>query len=713
MGADLTTRGYRTHRQIALLGTAIGYAIVSPAFGQEGSTDGETAAPLVLDELRIEAESDDILVQDGYVATRGRIGSKTDNDLMKVPQSISAITERQLDDRNPRTLLEALNYTAGSQTGAFGFDPRFDAFSLRGFASYYNGTFRDGLREFSSPTAFFRTEPYGLEGITVLKGPSSTLYGATSAGGLVDLMTKRPTDTPFREVEVQAGSHDRYQGNFDLSGPLTEDGSVLYRVTGLARDSNTEIAGFPDDRLYLAPALTVHFSDDTKLTLLSEFMDSTVGGTAAYFNDANGVTRLYEGDPSFNEFHQTQQRLGWEFEHRIDDTFTVRQSSRLTHVDNDLEYTYIADPSGPTVTRAAGRNAEELYSFVADNQVQALVDTGPIAHTILAGVDVGYLTYNQYNDVANAQGPVPAPGDTLPLKFASGQDLLQVGIYLQDQLELGNWTLTLGGRHDWLRGETETPDGTTGGRSSLVQHDREFSWRAGLSYETPFGLTPYANFTTSFSPNVGELMDGSPAAPTVGRQVEAGVKYAIPDTNAVVTAAVFQIEQDDGVVFDASTGVNRQVQLDMRSRGFELEAAASLDNGLNLIASYAYVDLEIERGATGTVGKNLSGVPFHTASVYADYTIASGAFEGLGFGGGVRYVGKSYGNDTNTMENESRFFVDAALHYDLGVLDPRLEGARFQVNATNLFDETKSTCTAGWCYWDEGRNVIASLRYRF
>lgn len=191
------------------------------------------------------------------------------------------------------------------------------------------------------------------------------------------------------------------------------------------------------------------------------------------------------------------------------------------------------------------------------------------------------------------------------------------------------------------------------------------------------------------------------------------MKYAFPRANAIVTAALFEIEQDDGVVFDASSGVNEQVQLDLRSRGFEVEAAASLDNGLSVIASYAYVDVEILKGATGTKGNTLNATPNHIASIYADYTIRSGFARGLGFGAGARYVGDSYGNDENTIDNEDRFYLDAAVHYDLGALHRNLAGARLQVNATNLLDERKEMCAAGYCYRDEGRMVIGSLRYRF
>jgi iron complex outermembrane receptor protein len=253
------------------------------------------------------------------------------------------------------------------------------------------------------------------------------------------------------------------------------------------------------------------------------------------------------------------------------------------------------------------------------------------------------------------------------------------------------------------------------------QEDSAFSGRLGLSYRTDWGIIPYANYSTSFSPNLGFVHDEVTnerrvAQPTKGEQVEFGVKYEIPDYNAVLSAAYFSIDQRDGVVYDGTfdeAGNQRQRQLDINSRGFEFEANASLDNGLGLIASYTYMRAEIERGAAGTVGKELSSTPNHIFSLWGHYLFQSGSLDGLGLGAGLRYVGESYGNDLNSFTNDDRVFVDASLSYDFGARNPDWEGLMLQVNAKNLFDERKPICTAGNCFIDEGRTVFGSLRYRF
>ncbi len=138
----------------------------------------------------------------------------------------------------------------------------------------------------------------------------------------------------------------------------------------------------------------------------------------------------------------------------------------------------------------------------------------------------------------------------------------------------------------------------------------------------------------------------------------------------------------------------------------------SLDTGLSLTAAYSYTHMKIIEGPDATIDNFVSSVPMHTASVYADYTLqADGAWSGLGFGGGVRFIGASYGNDENTLRNSARALVDAAVHYDFAALDPKYDGLRLQVNATNLFDRRDPVCSAGFCYRDQGRAVIGSLKY--
>eukprot|EP00913_Durusdinium_trenchii_P026951 g25286.t1 len=659
----------RATTRIAWLAAGTAITIFTTAKAQEPS-DGTTLAPIVL-----EAESDDILVQDGYVAKSDRIGTKVDTEIVRIPQAISVVTQDQIEDQKPRTLNESLSYTAGANPNTFGYDSRYDAFYLRGFPSYYTGMFRDGLKQYNGPSAWFRTEPYGLEGVTVLKGPASSLYGVSGPGGIVNMVTKRPKDEPYREVETTIGENGRYQAGFDVSGPADDEGTFLYRLTALGRKSDTHIHGYPDDTLYVAPAFTWKRDEDTKLTVLGELSRSVTGGTAFYDNPTYGtVSRTYAGDPDWNDFTTKQGRIGYEFEHRLNEVVTLRQNLRYHDVDADLQYSGFY-PAAPT--RYWGHYKEDVKSFTVDNMAELEFDTGPVAHKAVVGFNYSWTDYSaksasSYVSVEDLQSQ--------PFYFSGSQRMNEYGLYVHDQLEWENWTLFLTGRQDWADSHSVAANLT-----EIDHTDSAFSGRVGLSYKTEWGIIPYASYSTSFSPNLGFVYDSvgtrQVAKPTTADQIEVGVKYEIPDTNAVLSANYFDIKQTDGVVYDGTfdaDGNQVQRQLDLHSRGIELEANASFDNGFSLIASYTYMKMEIDEGVAGTVGNELSATPNHIASLWGHYLLEEGPLAGLGLGTGLRYVGQSYGDDTNTFKNDARVLIDAAVSYDFGYRNPDLKGLMLQ-----------------------------------
>lgn len=650
-----------------------------------------------------------IVANDGFVPKTTRTATKTETPVAETPQTINTVTQKQLEERRPQSLTEALGYTPGVRTGGYGFDPRFDSFTIRGVDITYTGVFRDGLRDFNSPSGLFRLEPYGVESISILKGPASSLYGASASVGIIDAISKRPTETKFGEVEIQGGSFNRRQINFDIGGPANPAGTVLYRITGLMRSANTSLPGVPDDRIFIAPAVTFKPNENTKLTILGEYMDSKTGGSTAYDNNygtftlkdgtviypTTGAKRTILFNPTYNDFTQKQGRIGYEFEHKFSDTVSFHQNLRVSTLSTDEKF------AGTTY---AGRVKEDLDAISTDTYLKTLLRTGPISHTVLTGLDIGRSSYNSrigYNFASVSDPAMPEP---------TKQRQTLIGAYLQDEMKMGPWRLLLSGRHDWLSSTYTVP-----GTAPSKQDEGAFTGRAGLSYVTDFGLTPYVSYGTSFNPNPGTVLNGGVAKPTKGEQAEAGVKYAVPGYNAFINASVFWLKQKDGIVYTVVDAVNRQTQLDFESRGFEIDATTSLGNGVSLQASYAYTDTEITKLSPDTVGNQINSVPKHAFSVWAGYDIASGPLRGLGLGAGVRYTGANFGDDYNRLiiRNSPVAYVDARLTYDFEKLDPKLKGFSAQVNAQNLLDEVDQVCTAGYCYFNQGRKVIASLRYRW
>ncbi|EJN07285.1 TonB-dependent siderophore receptor [Bradyrhizobium sp. YR681] len=656
----------------------------------------------------------------GYVATTGTAGTKTNTPLIETPQSLSVVTKKELEDRNVQTLKDAVNYTPGVTTSAFGYDPRFDSFYIRGFDATYTGIYRDGLRQAGGNFVIPKIEPYGLESVSILRGPASGLYGLGSPGGIVDVTTKRPTQTPFGEVQLQAGNYDRYQGAFDVGGPVPGSDQLYYRLTGLFRDAKTWFPGNDDDRAYIAPALTWKPNLDTTFTILGEYQTSRTAASIGNARTADGkLTNIYSNDPAFSAMDQKQFRIGYAFEHNVNDTWTVRQNFRFYQVGVDAKYTQIdsIDTATQTASRSAWRIVDNLKTATLDNQAEAKFMLGAVKNTVLFGVD---YSHSKYDDKIG-YGPAPdlnlatmnygAQAIASPaFSIFTSQSINEVGVYAQEQARLGGFILTLNGRQSWVSQSTTT---TLGGTPETSKPSA-FTGRAGLSYLFDSGIAPYVSYATSFSPQTGVDVTGATFKPTTGEQTEAGIKYQMPSFPVLLTAAVFDIKQDnvlrtnpDDIAFQAATG-------QIESKGLELEAKLALKPGLDLTAAYTHLNVVITRGNADTTGNEYSGIPRNSVAAFGKYTFQSGSpVEGLGLGLGVRYIGANFGNDQNTFENAAKTLFDAVIDYDLGKLDRNFQGAYMRVNATNLFDEKYDTCQSGYCYAGERRQVIGTLSYRW
>lgn len=661
----------------------------------------------------------------GYTARISPTATKTNTPLIETPQSVTVLTREQLNDRNVQTMNEAIGYVAGVSSNVFGFDPRYDSFYVRGFDLTYNGIFRDGLRQIGSNLTLPRIEPYGIEAATILRGPASGLYGLGSPGGILDVTTKRPVFVPFGEVQFQGGNYNRYQGNFDIGGPVEgSDGTLAYRLTGIVRQADTFLPGARDDRTYIAPSFTWKPSADTTFTFLSEYQSSMLPGNASFYN-APGfrITRLYSGDGAFNDYRQQQGRIGYAFEHRFSPDLVFRQNFRYYNLDNSYQYTGIdaLSDDGTRALRSTGYLKERLSQVTLDNQLEGHFDTGPIHHTMIGGLD-----YAHY-DFKGRSGFGPAPDLDLvnlnygqqfiaapPLGAPNYQSQDQIGLYLQDQAKLDPFILTLSGRYDWVFQNNLTDSGV-----KEPQDDRAFTGRVGLSYILAPGFVPYASYATNFTPQIGFDAQKRPFKAARGDQIEAGVKFLVPGTNIQANFAGFDIVQSSVLRTDPNNLTQTVATGAVQSRGFEMELIANLAPGTNLTLGYTHLDLRFLSQTSLVTGQSLdgyylSGIPGDTFVGFLNYLFPPSSFlRGLSLGGGVRFNAHSFADDENTFRNPTVTLFDAVAAYDFSAIDPKYKGFRAQLNGYNVFDRSYYNCQAGYCYRGAPATVIGSLIYRW
>lgn len=651
----------------------------------------------------------------GYVAKRTATGTKTDTPIIEVPQSISVVTREQMEAQGVRSLEQALAYTPGVMVSTFGDDPRYDQFNLRGFTGNTTAMYLDGLRQWGAVFNYPQNDPYTLEKIGVIRGPASVLYGQVAPGGLVEAVSKRPTETPLHEVSVLGGSNDLMQGQFDFSGALDKEGKFLYRATGLARDADAEIEGTDDNRRFFAPAVTWRPNGDTSLTLLAQYQQYESTGWPYYYASGSNVSKIWVGDPNYNEFSLDQFHVGYQFSHKFNDTWQVRQNFRYGRMEHDSRYIMALNATGNTLSRYAGVVHQSSDTYALDNQAQADFSTGPARHTLLFGAGYDRMHYNLKEGGALAP-TLDLSSPSYGISFSdpaiseqSRQTQQQVGVYTQDQLRIGKVALTLGGRWDHATNETKDLVALT----TTDTTDSKFTGKAGVVYLFDNGLAPYVSYSESFLPTSGTDYYKLPFKPTTGQQKEVGIKFQPPGHNSFVTVALYDLVQQNVLTRDPVHTTSQIQTGEVQSRGFEVEAKAEIIDGLNLIGAYSYTDAEVTKSNTSNLGKVPVVTPRHTASAWVDYTLRGGALEGFGIGSGVRYVGHSYGDSANTVYNDSYFLVDAMVRYDLSAVDPDLQGIQASLNVGNLFDKEVSTCNSGGCNWLAGRNVIGKLTYRW
>lgn len=698
-----------------------------PATAQDDRTASGTInlEPIIIQSGREASAAEEALVGsgpvDGYVATGTTTGSKTTTPLIEIPQSISVITRDQLDDRNVQTLGQALGYSAGVIAEPFGNDVRYFNPLIRGFEakdSVYLNSFRF-IRDFGA-LAF---EPYGLERIEVLRGPSSVLYGQGEPGGMINLISKRPTFTDFVEVGGEIGTDSRYVGKVDAGGTFGED--FAWRLNSLGRLADGDQDFITDDRFHIAPSVTWAPTDDTALTILGSFQRDTgtsqIGlpqaGTLDFNPHGTVPISRYLGEPDFNDNESTLWTLGYEFRHRFDEVFEFRQNAQYLSFDADFNGLYFnrLNPADlRTVTRGASVQSEDLDSFGIDNQLEAQFETGLLEHKAVFGID--YRNTNQWRS-SNFTGsrttidlfnPVYGTPITYDPARASISDvrLMQTGLYVQDQIKIDRLSFMLGLRQDWAE--------TRNHESGTTQRDHALTGRAGAVYLFDNGLAPFVSYSTSFAPQAGTNdITGDLLQPTEGEQIEAGIKYQPAGKKSFITASVYNLTKTNIASEEIRAGfpgaVTTQIG-EVRSRGFEIEGVASLAEGLDLLANYTYTDAEITQGdmtATSTTGNRPANIPRHAASLWLDYTFAeSTALAGFSVGGGVRYIGSRYGENANAISLPSVTLFDAGLRYEKNNFTAA-------INVHNIADERYvASCNFG-CFYGEGRSVIASFSHKW
>ncbi|WP_394538262.1 TonB-dependent siderophore receptor [Lysobacter enzymogenes] len=698
----------RRRHVLAPLTLAIAFSLSLPAAAAD---DADAAAA---EAGRDKATTlDHVVVQsagDGYKAATAATATKTETPIGETPQAITVITRERMTDQGATTVQDALNYAAGVRSEAYGLDSRGDWTLIRGSSP---DEYLDGLRSsFNYYTSSARTDPYMLERIEVLRGPASMLFGQGSTAGVVNLVSKRPQAQTRRVVGVQLGSFERRQANADFTGALTDDGTWLYRLVGVYRDSQTQVDHVDDNRRLFAPSLTWKPSENTSLTLQLRWQQDRTGSTSQFFGwsgllapNPNGrvPASRYIGNPG-DHYDTDRTTAGWLFEHRFNENWTVRQSFRAAR--NKVDYVSVygspyqnpTDPFGDPQQRLLPREGWFAKTNVRmqniDQHVEGLFKTGAVDHQLVAGLDAVRFKQDEAQmfdtvppiDIFN---PVYVPYTRPPMPTPVRTSQRQVGAYLQDQMKLGeHWIVVAGLRHDRVSNGLE---GAADEKSSATTK------RLGVMFHDWAGWSPYVSYSESFTPLAGtNALTGARYRPKQGEQVEAGVKFEPAGRDLSFTAATYELREENRLVADPSNpNVNIQAGKTKVS-GLELEVTGKVTSSFDVTAHYNYLDND----------KQLEATPRHQAAVWGKQRFSLGGRDGFAAGLGLRYM--SAFDSPPAPTTPAVTLADAMVSYDTGAW-------RWALNVNNLTDKRYfSICMGrGDCWFGARRNIGLSATFTF
>lgn len=638
--------------------------------------------------------------------------NKSDTLVKETPFSIQTVTRELIEDRGVTTFGEAVRTVPGV-TPQVGWGGSNDRFRLRGFATSAN--LKNGFRR----SVFAPVdELVNIEQIEVLKGPASALYGRFEPGGVVNLVTRKPLDDAQTRFDLTGGSDDFYRGTFDTTGPLSD--SVSYRVTGAWQDSGSFRDFVETESQFISPVVQWQPTQQTTLTAELE-----LGRRDSSFDRGFGNSPLFLEVPIHTNYAEPDAHLENEsglasvvLEHGFENGWELRSGMQASWARTDaLWYPYgfntisDADTREPQVNRRRQRSIDEQTDASVMTEISRRFDTGAVGHRVLLGADYNYDAWDfeaqaflgpegfPVNLPISLYDPVHgmAPNGPLEPYDASRYDSHNIGLYLQDEIQLGSqWRLLLGGRYDRARSGAKADYLPVDER--LTRTDEAFSPRVGLTWTPSEEVSLYGSWAQSFltEPFNGMLREGNLPSPSQGEQTEIGAKFSLLDGRLEPTLALFDIRRRDGVVSDPDD-FNYVIQVgEQRSRGWEVDVPYAITPQWRLLASYTQLKAEIsEDSDSSLVGNLVANAPRRSASVWSSYDFA-GQATGLSLGLGAIYVGERQANTANSFELPSYTRWDANVIYRFG----EEQRYRVQMMVQNLGDKR---------YYDSGGAFVPTF----
>ncbi|MGZ8352440.1 MAG: TonB-dependent receptor [Allosphingosinicella sp.] len=674
-------------RTISVL--ALASALAAPAAAAD-EADALDAAALDQSDIVVTGQRPEYGAQETCSATR------TCTDVKDVPQSISVVSESQIEDQALRSIADVLMYVPGATPGTG--EGNRDQITLRGnntTADFFVNSVRDDVQ-------YFR-DLYNAERIEVLRGPNAMIFGRGGGGGIVNRVTRRSSLRPYREFALQGDSEGGFRLTGDLDQPLGD--SIGLRLNGVYENGESFRRGVELERHGVNPVLAASFGD-TRIDLSYEYFHdrrTADRGVPSFLGrPLRGFDRTFFGDPEQSFARIDAHVVSLAVEHRFSDAAILK--NRTSYGDFDKFYQNIfpgaVNAAGTQVALSAYNDTVKRRNLFSQTDLVVEGDVGGLSHTLLLGFEVGRqdtVSRRRNGFFLSAAGPdgvgsidVPLTSPTvdadvifLPVNTNAGRtpanfnegDASILAFYAQEQLRISDAIEIVAGlRYD--RFELDVLNRNTG--QTFGRTDNLLSPRLGLIVKPIPELSLYASYGRSYLPSAGDQFSSldvtsESVKPERFDNYEIGAKWE-PIPGLLATVALYRLDRTNTRALDPATNLIVLTGA-QRSKGLEIGLERNITDKWQVSAGYALQEAEISRTtAAAPKGREVPLVPRHQFSVWNRYNVS----KALGFGLGVIAASGSSASISNAVTLPGYARVDAALFHELS------DGIEAQVNVENL-----------------------------
>lgn len=670
----------------------------------------------------------------GYTAVSAPATLKTDAPLMQTPFSVGVVTRQTMDDQ------QAINVGEAVLSNVSGLTPvptQLETLKIRGFLAQ-NSVYKNGLQEYQLRN--FSTA--NLQSVEVLKGPAAMLFGRSEPGGILNLVVKRPLETPYYSIEQQVKSYSGTRTTVDATGPLTEDKSVLYRFNGEFYRTDSYRNFVTGRNLFLAPTITLHPIEQFRMNIDFEYQNKTWVDDyqllpAVGDHPANIPASRYLSAPYLTTMlpdHFEKKRIAYDWTYDITPEWSL--TNRLSYTNLSLRNGNATGAAFNQITGVLSRNFV-YFPGNTDKDLATNLDlkgkfaTGPLEHSVLVGFDY-FNTYRgmQSQNIVpispiNIYAPVYWRSEN-PYRLTYGHSGQKwTGVYAQDTISFldDSVHVLLGGRYDWAEVSASgfKPTYLEGLGSYRTDYKKAFSPRVGVVYQPQPWLSFYGSFSQSFGAN-NTTNYNLPLPPQRGEQFEGGVKAEFLDKRLTVTMAYFDITKTNIPTPDPRNPTYTTLIGKARSQGFEFDVKGRIDDNWSIIANYTHDDVRtlegsqaspiaVYNGQLAAPGKVLASSPRNYGNLWLKYE-ADGELRGLSLGGGLTVTGSALGDNANSFILPGYALLNGMIGYST-----KIEGYNVtaQLNVKNLTNANYYPGSLDRTFIMTGapREFLGSLRVEF